>query len=309
MNFSAHSSIRSLILILSLLVNRVSAQQIPDTSFQFKIEHPHFEKGKGPLIAIDEAHHNFHTLQGGFAAFGKLLGADGYRVESFETKFTTKKLQKINVLVISNALNKRNAGGDWSLPTPSAFTTEEITAVHKWVADGGRLLLIADHMPMAGAAADLAASFNIQFENSFAFDKRKRAVEYFFKTDSTLLNHAITRQTSAHPAVDSIVNFTGSAFKAKEKVSPLIVLDDQYQLVYPDTAWKFHGSTRTVPAKGFYQLALIEYGKGKIVVSAEAAMFSAQLGGPEKKPMGFNHPAARNNPQLILNLLEWLNTP
>lgn len=303
------NAIRLMVLIFLLLVYRVSAQQVPDTSFQFKVEHPHFEKNKGPLVAIDEAHHNFHTLQGRFAAFGKLLRTDGYRVERFDHKFTAKKLANINVLVISNALNERNAGGDWSLPTPSAFSPEEINALHEWVSNGGRLLLIADHMPMAGAVYDLASSFDIQFENTFAFDKRKRPIDYFIKKDNTLLSDPVTQKTQTHPAVDSIANFTGSAFKARGKVTPLMILDNHYQLIYPDTAWKFYAKTRTIPAKDFYQLALLDYGKGKIVVSAEAAMFSAQLAGPEKKPMGFNHPAARNNPQFILNVFEWLNIP
>ncbi|HET6225278.1 MAG TPA: DUF4350 domain-containing protein [Bacteroidia bacterium] len=285
----------------------MSAQQIPDTVFQYKISKPHFEKGKGPVLAVDQAHHNFHRLDGRFAAFGKLLGGDGYTVQKNEYPFTIKSLQKIDVLVVSNALNERNAGEDWSLPTPSAFSAEEIKALNQWVTNGGHLLLIADHMPMAGAAADLASSFGIQFENTFALDSRKRTIEYFTKVDGTLQSNSVTSATTNHPAVDSVVNFTGSAFKATGKITPLIILDDQYQLVYPDTAWKFHPNTRSVSGKGFYQLALLKYGKGKIIISAEAAMFSAQLAGADKKPMGFNNPAAKNNPQLILNLFEWLN--
>lgn len=309
MDFNFHINNFRRTFILCVLALRMAAQQVPDTLFQFKVEHPHFENGKGPVVAIDQAHHNFHTLNGRFAAFGKLLRTDGYTVERFENKFTEKKLEKVAVLVISNALNERNANGDWSLPNPSAFTAEEIKVVNQWVKDGGHLLLIADHMPMAGAAAELASSFGIQFENAFALDERKRSVEYFSKKDSTLLYHHVTLKTKSHSAVDSIVNFTGSAFKANGNVYPLLILDDQYQLVYPDTAWKFYSGTKKISAKGFYQLALVEFGKGKIIVSAEAAMFSAQLAGAERKPMGFNHPAAKYNPQLIINLFEWLTGP
>jgi hypothetical protein len=36
-------------------------------------------------------------------------------------------------------------------------------------------------------------------------------------------------------------------------------------------------------------------------------MFSAQLAGPDKRPMGMNAPEARENPQLLLNLMHWLS--
>ena len=44
---------------------------------------------------------------------------------------------------------------------------DEIKAVKKWVNDGGSLFLIADHMPCAGAAKDLAAEFGFEFTNGF----------------------------------------------------------------------------------------------------------------------------------------------
>ncbi len=82
---------------------------------------------------IDEAHHNFHTAEGRYAPFAKLLRRDGYRVEAWRTPFGA--LRGVDVLVISNALHKRNEK-DWSLPTPSAFTTEEIGVVRSWVESG-----------------------------------------------------------------------------------------------------------------------------------------------------------------------------
>jgi len=72
------------------------------------------------------AHHNFHTADGRYAPFAKLLRRDGYRVEAWRTPFGA--LRGVDVLVISNALHERNEK-DWSLPTPSAFTTEEIGVV------------------------------------------------------------------------------------------------------------------------------------------------------------------------------------
>jgi hypothetical protein len=54
------------------------------------------------------------------------------------------------------------------------------------------------------------------------------------------------------------------------------------------------------------QGAVIVFGKGKVAVFGEAAMFSAQLAGPNKVPMGMNAPGAEKNAQLALNVLRWL---
>ena len=35
-------------------------------------------------------------------------------------------------------------------------------------------------------------------------------------------------------------------------------------------------------------------------------MFTAQLSGPEREPVGMNAPGAEQNFQLVLNLLHWL---
>ncbi|MGB0915797.1 MAG: hypothetical protein ACPGVI_06975, partial [Crocinitomicaceae bacterium] len=40
---------------------------------------------------------------------------------------------------------------------------EEITFIKNWVKKGGKLVLIADHMPFAGAANDLAKAFGFEF--------------------------------------------------------------------------------------------------------------------------------------------------
>jgi len=36
-------------------------------------------------------------------------------------------------------------------------------------------------------------------------------------------------------------------------------------------------------------------------------MFSAQLAGPNRSPVGLNRPEARQNNQLLLNIIHWLD--
>ena len=53
---------------------------------------------------------------------------------------------KADILVIANPLNPRNAGSNWSLPTPSAFTPEEIALIS---ASGTRVTLPEGWAPIS----------------------------------------------------------------------------------------------------------------------------------------------------------------
>ena len=131
------------------------AQQVPDLAYKPPLPRPAYESGNGPRVAIDEAHHNFHTANGRYKPFADLLRRDGYRVDGLGKPLLSDSLEGADVLVIANALNERNVE-DWSLPTPSGLMADEIAAVRAWVEKGGSLFLIADHMPFPGAASDLA---------------------------------------------------------------------------------------------------------------------------------------------------------
>jgi hypothetical protein len=65
--------------------------------------------------------------------------------------------------------------------------------------------------------------------------------------------------------------------------------------------------TPRIPVGGWYQGAAIRFGKGRVAVFGEAAMFSAQLAGPNRGPMGMNAPVAARNPQFLLNVMHWLS--
>jgi len=75
----------------------------------------------------------------------------------------------------------------------------------------------------------------------------------------------------------------------------------------PDTAWVFDDETTKFNVDGWSQGAYKKYGKGKIVVFGEAAMFTAQLAGPQKRKAGMNNEVAPENYQLLLNIIHWLD--
>lgn len=293
-----------IVLLFSALT--LQGQQLADTLYTPSLPRPLYEAGKGPLILIDEGHHNFHTRQGRYTAFAGLLERDGYRVESALGYFQEQTLDEARILVISNALHKSNVS-DWFLPNPSAFTPEEIEYLNRWVKGGGRLFLIADHMPLAGAASDLAASFGFEFTNGFVFESNGKVPSVFSLDQQTLQASSITKGRTPMESVTEVATFTGQAFKIPENAQSVLTFSENFTNLLPDTAWVFTDKTPRIPAQGWHQGAFMAYGQGKLVVFGEAAMFSAQLAGPEKRKMGMNHPRATQNYQLLLNIIHWLD--
>ena len=294
--------------ILILLVpGCLGAQQVADTTYRPPIPNPAYAAGRGPLVLLDEAHTNFHTADGRYRPFAMLLERDGYVVRPNRAPFSRRALDSARVLVIANALHASNANR-WNLPNPSAFSDAEITVVRDWVNDGGSLLLIADHMPFGGAAEKLALAFGTVFGNGFAADSALRTgVMRFRLADSSLSDHPITRGRNRAERIDSVTTFTGQAFRLIGAGVPLFTLAKHTTLLLPSVAWVFSDSTARIRADGMLQGAAIESGRGRVVMLGEAAMLSAQLGGPNRTPMGMNAPSANQNAQFVLNVLHWLS--
>lgn len=294
-------------LALSLCIF-TNAQQVPDTTFKPAIAKPAYPENKGPVVLLDEAHYNFHTATGRYMAFAELLRRDGYVVKSSAAKFSKDVLRTVQVLVIANALSESNKD-NWSPPNPSAFTDEEIIAVRAWVEAGGALLLIADHLPFPGAANKLAKAFGIIFSNGYASDPRSTSGPLIFKgADQSLAPHPITHGRSAQESVSSVATFTGSAFQIEKDGQPLLVLGKgSLSYLVRTFGEKISAETPRIPIDGWWQGGTLRLGKGRIAVFGEAAMFSAQLAGPARTPMGMNAPAAAQNPQFLLNVMHWLS--
>ncbi len=283
-----------------------SAQQVADVGYHPPVLQPAYQIGAGPRVVVDDAHHNYHTADGRYRPFAELLRRDGYRVSGLGTKLSGGSLRSVDVLVIVNALNERNAD-DWSLPTPSAFTCDEIKAVRCWVRCGGSLLLIADHMPFPGAAQEMARAFCIEFSNGYARPGHRQPD----KTDTFdfctgLCWSAITQGRFSNERVTGVATFTGSAFKPPPGATPVIVFGAESKSFETTEAPGITEDASEVSIAGWCQGAVFPYCCGRVAVFGEAAMFTAQLAGEEKRPMGMNAPGAEQNHQLLLNVMHWL---
>lgn len=294
------------LLAAGLLVTALPAQQVADTTFVARVTAPSYSPAAGPVVLLDEAHTNFHTLDGRYLAFGRVLAGDGYHVRPSRVPFSAAALGGARVLVVANALHASNAG-KWELPTPSAFTPSEIAAVRDWVRAGGALLLIADHMPFPGAAHDLGAAFGIWMINGFAYDSTRTISRMrYMRAEGSLASHPITDGRNAAERVDSVIAFTGQAFSVDAPGTALMTLGAGTTVLEPRVAWQFDDKTPTERGDGMLQGAVVSFGSGRVAVFGEAAMFSAQVAGPQRTPMGMNDPSAPQNAQFLLNVMHWL---
>jgi hypothetical protein len=283
----------------------IHAQQLGDTSFKPKNTIRTFATSQSPVVLLDEAHHNFHTMDGRYRPFVDILESDGYLVKKQTEKFTKTTLARADILIISNALHIKNVE-NWDLPNYSAFSREEIEAVYQWVKGGGSLFLIADHMPFPKAAEDMAAIFGFQFNNGYVEELTNKA-QLFAVNKGTLLAHPILKGTGIKEEITSVKSFTGQAFLSPANAKPLLVFGDSAMSYMPEKSWEFPADTPEISVEGWNQGATLEFDKGRIVIFGEAAMFTAQVSGKEKMKMGVIAEGAEQNEQFLLNIMHWLS--
>lgn len=290
----------SIAICLSFFTPFSNAQQLSDENYKVPTFEPKYRGGNTPTVYIDEAHFNFHTLSGRYKPFAKTLRKDGYRVAPFKEKFSKETLDNVQILVIANAFG---AGSNWTLPTKSAFTNEEIRSLNRWVKAGGSLFLIADHMPAPGAVAKLALSFDFVMINGYLYNAGTfDDIDIFGKKDGSLTVDALTE------GIKSVATFTGQAFIPAKTATSLLNVGRNYMIYLPSELGKVHGSkTPKFYAKGLSQGAYSKFGKGKLAVFGEAGMFTAQIADKTKK-MGMNNPKAKQNHRLLLNIVHWLDS-
>jgi len=293
--------------LVTLAATSAVAQAVANNETDVSVALPAYPIGAGPVVAIDEGHNDYHTLEGRYAPFAAVLANDGYRVVPFRDRFDSRTLGQINVLVIANPLASANVGaGKWKLPTPSAFEGGEIEAIRTWVRNGGALFMIADHMPFAGAVGPLAAAFGFRFDNDYATKADGKTPEIFTQEEKTLGDNAVTRGAGRGPAVTEVQTFVGSSFRAPAAATPLMTLDESWTLLYPAEAGKFDAQTpRRRATRADLRGAMLGYGKGRVVVVSEAALFTNQL--INGAPYGFGQLSARQDKQFLINVLEWLS--
>ena len=301
--------------LAALLLTAASAvaQQVVDPDFRPAVERPAYT-ADGPMVVIDGAHHNFHTVEGQYAPFAALLRADGYQVRGGTAPFTADGLAEIDVLVIANA---GAVGPDHAAPI---FTEAETAAVEAWVRGGGRLLLIADHAPFGAAAEALAARFGVRMGKGYAFAATPDGVSTNLVYPAEAFDdHPIISGRGADERVESVTAFTGQSLEGPEGATVLLPMtlgareaanlpalqriNDRIEAGEPADGVITELSAPALPA----QALAFSHGAGRVVVLGEAGMLSAQrVRFPDGREVRFGMNVAPGNARFGLNVLHWL---
>jgi hypothetical protein len=304
-----------------LLSANLLAQQMADPEFNSSVERPAYSR-KHPKVIIDEAHSNFHTADGRYKPFADLLRNDGYQVVPGTNKFKKESLEGAKVLVIANAAAP-DASDDTSAP---AFTQEECDAVRVWVRAGGSLLLIADHAPFGSAAENLARQFGVEMGKGYVFDlansDRSPTTLVFSQENGLLGNHPLLRGRNPSEQVKRVVAFTGQSLSVPEGAIALMRLGpgahespnrrELQAAVEMASSRSAISADHARAAGGRAQGVAMKFGRGRVVILGEAAMFSAQVirstqaGQTRESRMGMNVPG-NDDKQFALNVLRWLS--
>lgn len=297
------------------------AQQQADRSFVPHVQHPAFQQ-RGPHVLIDAAHRNFHTADKRYRPFAQLLSADGFRVGANTRRFNRSALPSNTILVVANAMGGGSVPAAYDEP---AFTEAECDAVVDWVREGGALLLIADHAPFGTGAAPLARRFGADMGKGYTEDPAHHADGWgsstlVFSRDTGLLRrHPITDGRNASEAAMRVVAYTGQSLTVPRGAHVLLALGggafdhpsptaaQAAAEAEPGMAWLTAvAGLPTRPARDRAMGIALQFGKGRVAVFGEAAMFTSQTvaeaAGVRRMGMGPDN----DNEQLGLNVVHWL---
>jgi hypothetical protein len=270
--------------------------QRADLSVSGNIKDPAYTTA-GPVILIDEGHENFHTREGRYKPFSRLLAADGYRLGSLTEEISAPSLAGADILVIANVLKP--------------LKKTEADALLEWVRGGKSLLLIADHPPFASPMKEFCGSMGIKLGGAWLRDHGQEEPGApnptwirFERAKGGLGEHPIFAGRYPGERIDVVVSFTGQSI-GSENGFVLLKLSPEAK-DYENRQQSKDGSGGR-PAAGNSQAVAVEYGAGRIVVMGEAGMLTAQVVKTffKKERFGFSRPG-NDNRQFLLNVMHWL---
>ncbi|MEN2281323.1 hypothetical protein AAGF08_04230 [Algoriphagus sp. SE2] len=279
-----------------------------DSEFNSKVEAPTYEKGKGPKILLDGAHHNFFIQWDFIKPFSDLAKADGYQTLVDSSEFTPEYLNRFDIVIIVTALpfdftTKKEVTDE------STFSTEEINSLYDWVDNGGSLLIFSEHAPFDQAINPLLNKFGITSSIGTTIDTSHydqnigRTGWIEFSNENGLLNseHPIITGQNPSDRVNRLLTFGGSGLSG-EGYSNLLILSESSENVMHPTGVGPIGMGNSQGLAG-------TKGKGKVVAFGDSNGFTAmifELEDGSKQRAGLNL-EGYDWKQFVINTLHWLS--
>lgn len=303
-------SLKKLLLALCLILSfAAQAQMLNDTPFDATIDHPKFAKGKGPAVLFDAGHFNFIVHMGLANPLIDVANADGYRVTVDSMKFTKSYLSKYKLIVIFPAMPFK-FGSKKQVTDEITFTSDELSALHDWVKEGGSLLMFNEHAPIDKSVTPLFNKFGIQLSigivvDSVYHDTSSKAANketlLMFTRSNGLLNsgHPITKGEREGEEINKIMTYGGGGLKG-------VGYTNIFKLSPSSTIKKYSGSEPTGTADS--QALAGKFGKGKVVALGDCNGFTAMyvMQGSNKLSAGMQV-AEYDWKQFAINTFHWLS--
>jgi len=265
-----------------------------------------------PVILFDIGHHNYGVTKR--IAIQSWLMEKDFIVREWDSVFDATSLEQIDIVIIRSALDDSNENEEnWRLPTLSAFSADEIQVLHEWTKEGGALLLILEHMPMAGAGKELARRFDVEVSDGFVVDTsimegyREEDIGFagwleFTRQSGFLASHPITNGSNTSDAIDLLATDVGCAFFLPSGATSLLTLGSSVLSLLPEVAWEFDVAMPYKDVSGWSQAAVMCVEKGRLAILGDAMLFIA----PEMSESDREIEVCEQHPQFALNLLSWL---
>jgi len=300
-------------LTIAVVLLLSSCQEYADSTYS-ELADSTFNDVANPVIVFAEGHNNFGDNRESFAGEMKqFLAREGFELRRYMGAITREALKGASILHTDNALASLNQD-NWTLPTPSAFTSEEISVIYNWVHNGGALLMVIEHMPFGGSYEDLAKAFNVETSNGFAVDERllsSYSEENISNAGWFVFSHE-NQSLGDHPTLagrqpDERVLFlaadVGSAFRLPDRAVSLMTFGSDAISVEPTVSWKFDSATPRRSVSGWSQGGVMNVGKGRLVVLGDNFLIIPPSQLESEKEVVFG----RYNPQFTVNVYRWLS--
>ena len=300
-------------LTIAVVLLLSSCQEYADSTYS-ELADSTFNDVANPVIVFAEGHNNFGDNRESFAGEMKqFLAREGFELRRYMGAITREALKGASILHTDNALASLNQD-NWTLPTPSAFTSEEISVIYNWVHNGGALLMVIEHMPFGGSYEDLAKAFNVETSNGFAVDERllsSYSEENISNAGWFVFSHE-NQSLGDHPTLagrqpDERVLFlaadVGSAFRLPDRAISLMTFGSDAISVEPTVSWKFDSATPRRSVSGWSQGGVMKVGKGRLVVLGDNFLIIPPSQLESEKEVVFG----RYNPQFTVNVYRWLS--
>ena len=299
----------TLLALCLMLTIAAQGQMLNDSPFDSNVLHPKFAKGKGPTILFDKGHHNFIVEMGLAKPLMDVAAADGYQVKVDSMKFTKDYLAPYKMLVIFPAMPFK-FGSKAQVTDEITFTSDELTALHDWVSQGGSLLMFNEHAPIDKSVTPLFNKFGIQLSIGIVSDSINYETTYPISNKESLLkftrsngllntDHPITQGEKKGEEITNIMSYsggglTGAGYTNIFKLSPSATIK------------KHNGSAPSGTANS--QALAGKFGKGKVVALGDCNGFTAMymMNNSTKISAGMQV-AGYDWKQFAINTLHWLS--